>query len=308
MELAALQKTIINNEQKPFYIFAGMETTIRDVYINQITKRFNLVKVTLESVLQALTTPKNNLFNTRYLYIIKDDKDLLKDETLLTTLLAYTGDCPIVVCYSEFDKRKSAYKKMEEHIVWFNHLEEKQLVPYVEKIIPNESPQFYKDVIYVCENNYGKILLELDKVLTYSRISQQKPSQIFYDMVNEGIIALPPDDEGIAFVEAVVARDTSRVFNMLEEIDPTNTIGLLSLLYNNLKQLYLVYSYSGKGKITDETGLKYFIIKKIQDNRRVYTVDKLEQIMKLIMDTIYGIKQGKISQEYALDYVLTKLF
>jgi DNA polymerase III delta subunit len=307
MELAALQQSIIKGEKKPYYVFCGLETSIRDVYINEIAKKFSLTKTSIEEPGQALTAQDNNLLSVSSLYVIKENKDLLTDENLIAKLKSYKGKNSIVFCYTEIDKRKATYKALEEDVVWFNHLTEDKLVPYIKKLVPNASEDFCRDLTYVAENNYGRLLLELDKATTYAKIEQLTIEKAFYDLLASGVITPPETADTIAFVNSFMSGDAEKTFMLADLIDSSQFIGALSLLYSNIRQYYLVYSYSGSGKITEETGLQYFIIQKIKDSKKYFDIETLEFGMGFILKVISEIKNGTIEVETALYYVIAKL-
>jgi DNA polymerase III delta subunit len=307
MEIHTLQQSIIKGERKPYYVFCGLETSIRDVYINEISKRFNLTKTPIEDPLQALKTQDNNLLGLDKLYVIKESKELLSDEDIVAKLKGYKGTNSIVICYTEIDKRKTVYKLLENDIVWFNHLMDDKLMPYIKKVIPQASEQFCKDLIYISENNYGRLLLELDKATTFGKIEDISTEKAFYDLFSCGAITSPETEDSIVFVNTVMAGNIEKSFDMADLIDSNQVIGVLSLLYSNLRQHYLVYSYSGSGKITEETGLQYFIIQKIKDTRRYFSNEQLEFGMEIVLKTINNIKLGNIEAGTALYYVIARL-
>jgi len=307
MELHTLQQSIRQGDKKPFYVFCGLETSIRDVYINEICKRFNLTKTPIEDPLQALKTQDNNLLGLDRLYVIKENKDFLTDDNLLTKLKSHSGKNSVVLCYTEVDKRKTLYKTLENDIVWFNHLTDDKLIPYVKKVIPEASEQLCRDLIYIAENNYGRLLLELDKAITFGKIEGISVEKAFYDLFACGAITSPETEDSIVFVNTVMDGNVEKAFNIADNIDVNQVIGVLSLIYSNLRQHYLVHSYSGSGKITEETGLQYFIIQKIKDGKRYYSVEKLEFGMELVLKTISNIKLGNSEAATALYYIIARL-
>lgn len=307
MELPALQQEIIQGIRRPFYVFCGMETTIRDVYINQLSKRLNLDKVYVEDFLTAINGQDNNLLSSSKLYVIKENKDLLAIEPLVEKLKSYKGRNSFVFCYTEFDKRKAIYKSLENDIVWFNHLTNDKLIPYIKKLIPEASQQLCNDLIYISENNYGRLLLELDKATTYAKIDQISVEKAFYELLGSGAITVPETADGLAFVAAVMEGNLDKSFDIARTMDTSQNIGWLSLLYSNIRQHYLVYSYNGAGKITEETGIQYFIIQKIKDSKKYFSVEMLEYAMGVILKVISEIKNGTIENELAIEYTLAKI-
>ena len=96
---------------------------------------------------------------------------------------------------------------------------------------------------------------------------------------------------------------------MWQELKQINDspLGLISLLYTNLKSMLLV-KWAGNGdKISDRTGLTPFQVKLAKEKGNKYTVQELEQAIKLIRNTEKGIKTGNIETELAVDYILVNI-
>jgi DNA polymerase III delta subunit len=307
MELATLNSSISEKQFSPVYIFAGLETTIRDIYINEISKAFQLKKSYVEAFKDVITASQKSLFNETKLYIVKDDKQLLTLDTLIDKLKNYDSTSPVIICYPTLDKRKLFYREFEEKIVWFNYLETKQLIPYVEREIPNGDMDFYEDLIYVCGNDYGRLLLEINKVQLYSKLKIMTPQSSFYSLISKGVIKIPDEDEIFKLSDSLLTGDFKEVLKKIDNYELDEAIKNLSALYSVVRNHYLVRTYHGKGRIETDLNIPKFIIGKIERSKKYFTINALENSMNLIMNTIYKIIKGQIDINIAFQYVVLKI-
>lgn len=309
MELSLLNTEISKKVIKPTYIFVGPETALRDIYISKLMEAGNLTsKRYFDSLREALTAPEFNLLNQKYLYIVKDEKELLSSEKLIKAFKEYKkASTPIIVYFTTLDKRKAFYKEFESNIIWFNKLDTKQLIKYAKTLIDGETEGFYKTFIEVCGNDMGRMKLEADKIVTYGSVYNMPYRKIFEKFVNEGLIFSESEEVNFQFANDVLFGKAHRVFQLLENIDPVDNIRILSLLYTIFRQHYLVRSYNGNGKVSDETGVPVFAVSNIKNNTPYFTMSELQLALRIIPQTIYGIKNGLIDNDFALKYVLAYL-
>lgn len=307
--LVALNLQLSKGEFLPYYIFIGEETTIMKTYINKIAQLSCANSVTyIDSLNEVFTKTASNLFSNDVVYVVFEDKDVLTTEKLQQRLLSYNRKMPIILIYLTMDKRLSFYKKFEERITWFPLLETQQLVPIIKQHVAFENDKAYKDIINVCDNNYGRILLEIDKINKYSALKNTTKVSAFYELLASGVISASPENELLSFVDYVMNRNINKVLGMLPHMDINENIKTLTYLYNSIRTYFLVQSYKGdKSKITQEIGLSWAILKNIVSSRKAYSVDELERALHLIRNTINNIKQGLIDNNIALYYVIFKI-
>jgi DNA polymerase III delta subunit len=179
------------------------------------------------------------------------------------------------------------------------------LVKYIQKEI-SLSAQSYNKLIEVCESDYSRILLELDKIKRYSVAEKVKEETAFCTLMAEGAIFQPPKDAVFDFVDAVLKGKKSLAFELLKSSYEFGeaTMVLLANLYNSTKQLLQVQSFKGDGKITEATGLTPFQVKLASERKGRNSNGDLIYLMRLVRDTEKGIKTGAIEEQMAMPYIL----
>lgn len=310
MNLQELQKQIINKQLDSLYVFLGEEIAIQKIYINKIAETKNLEIQYVEEYKQIHNSLKvNNLFNTKKLYIVLDDLDILKQEKIWEEI--DTNGNIIIFKYNNIDKRNKFYKFFEKQIVEFNKLSDEVLTKYIQKEVPL-GEQNCKKLIDICNSNYNQILLELDKLLkkdlAFHKLGYDYFDREFIELEKQGAFHKEISDITFEFVEKVLRRDIKKVYDLhkkLKLIGESN-IKLLSLLYNNFKIVLLIQSCKSND-ICKTTGLQYYQVKYNQDKLNYYTIGELVFILRKIQQIESGIKQGTIDEVISLDYLLVNI-
>jgi DNA polymerase III delta subunit len=179
------------------------------------------------------------------------------------------------------------------------------LTKYIQKDIDLSDSSCAK-LIEVCESDYSRILLEVDKIKRYATKCKHPVDCAFMILMKEQVIFQPPKDAVFDFVDAVLKGKKELAFYLLRcsyEFGEA-TMVLLSNLYNSTKQLLQVQSYSGEGKITEATGLTPFQVKLASERKGRNSLGDLIYLMRLVRDTEKGIKTGQIEESMALYYIL----
>lgn len=311
MNLQELQKQLINKQLDDLYIFLGEEIAIQKIYINKIANIMNLDLQYVEdfkSIYNKLNS--NDIFNTKKLYIILDDIDIVKEEKIWQDIKP-NGNI-IIFKYNNLDKRSKFYKQFENKIVEFNKLSDEVLIQYIQKEFPTLYPENCKKLIDICNSSYNQILLELDKLKQFNNMygqdSYSKVNNIFDDLNNRGAFHKEISDITFEFIEKVLKRDVESVYDLrkkLIQIGESN-IKLLSLLYTNFKTILLIQSCKSND-ICKTTGLQYYQVKYNQDKLNYYTIGELVYTLKLIQKIESGIKTGKIDEQISIDYLIVNI-
>ena len=191
---------------------------------------------------------------------------------------------------------------------------EQLLVKYIKKYL-NLTANNCSKLIDVCERSYGRILLEIDKIRQYRkaldliRDDEMTDDYFFEQLLKNGTIYKPPKDAIFDFVDAVLRRKSALSFDLLRQCYAVGeaTMVLLSVLYTNVKQVLQVQSYKGNN-IEKGTGLTSWQIKCAKDKMGHYSIGELVYMMRLIQKTEQGIKEGKVDEDIAVDYILVNIF
>lgn len=132
--------------------------------------------------------------------------------------------------------------------------------------------------------------------------------EIFERLVEDGTIAVPPQDAIFDLVDAILKRQRKRVYDLLEQcyaVGEANMV-ILSVLYNNAKQVLQVQACEDKD-VCDTTGLTSWQVKCAREKCGHYSIDELFNILKLIQEVQKGIITGQIEDEMSVQYLLVNI-
>jgi DNA polymerase III delta subunit len=193
-------------------------------------------------------------------------------------------------------------------IVEFEPFKLPVLVKYIQKDI-DLSEDSSKLLAEICEQDYSRILLEIDKIKQYKShylISSDKAMQ---ELLTAGVIYRPPYDAIFDFVDAVLKYKPKKAFKLLQESYDSGeaTLVIISNLYNSTKQLLQVQSYQGDS-LADSTGLTPFQIKLASGRKGYYSNGDLVYFMRKLREVEKGIKIGEIEESIAVPYALVSLW
>ena len=308
MDLTTLHSEIVANKIKPFYVFYGSELKVQDIYIEQMAKKIGNI-LYIDSVVDILPQLKNKSFlRKKTLYVVRDDKAFMSDEKLMQNIESLLSENTLVLRISSVDKRTKFYKTMQSSFVEFLSLTESVLKRYIKNEIQLSDRNIGR-LISACESNYGRILLEIDKILCFGKVTGRTDyDAIFESFLVDNVINISPYDAIFDCVDCAIKMQSTRAFDLLEQCYEIgeSTLTLLSVLYTNVKQLLQVKSYKGND-IERATGLTKWQIKNARQRVDYRTVSDLVFMLKLIRKIEVGIKTGKIEEQYAMQYLLVNI-
>lgn len=294
---------------KSFYIFTGTEGKVIDIYIDKIAKCRNLGVERVESISNIYYRFLNkSLVDAKYCYVLRDDKELLTQEKLWVSISnGIQGDNIIILVLTTVDKRGKFYKKFKDLIVEFDKLSDTLLTKYIKKEI-NLNDISCKKLIDICESDYNRILLEIDKIRQYQEVTQTDANQCLRILIDENAIYQPPKDAIFDFVDAVLKNKTALAYELLDNcrrVGESNIV-ILSVLYNNIKQVLQVQSCQSSD-IAKTTGLTSWQIRCAKEKCGYYSIGDLVYFLKLIRKIEVGIKTGDIEESISVDYALVNI-
>lgn len=314
MNITDVKTQIKNKKLQPYYIFAGDEIEIQRIYINKIAEVSGLEVVRADciaDVWSSIITP--TLFDTPCVYVVRDDKDLQTD-ILSTQIERNNLNGNIVInLITTVDKRTKWYKSNSDKIVLFERLSDEVLTKYIQREVTLNKRNCER-LIAICENDYSRILLEIDKIKRYLMAVENKvEGQSRYDtafekLVEDGIISVPPQDAIFDLVDAILKRQINKVFDLLEQcyaVGEANMV-ILSVLYNNAKQVLQVQACESSD-IVKSTGLTSWQVKCAKDKCGNYSNGELVNILKQIQTIQKGIITGQIEDEMSVPYLLVNI-
>lgn len=306
MDVSTIHQELKKGTTRKFYIFTGDEWAVQQIYIEQIISVLknefaNVQSRRIDSVADVIGKAGTKSFiKNHYVYIVRDDKQLMGEEKLQKALDKLLEDNTVILLLTNPDKRTKFYKKYQSEIVVFEPLKDKVLKQYVSKQLPLSDKNMDK-LIEVCEHSYGRILLEIDKIIALC----DECNRAFETMLADGTIYTPPQDAIFDFVDAVLDCKPKLAFDLYEQCLAIGeaTLVMISNLYTKAKHTLQVQSCESKD-IGRTTGLTGWQIKNVQQHCGVYRNSELLYIMELCVKAEQGIKTGKVDEKYAVEYIL----
>lgn len=314
MDLFELKKHIQGRMIRNFYVFAGEETGIMKIYVDQIAKTINLPIERLDTVQSVYQrTHRASLVRSSTLFVVQDDKGFMKDEKLWGKMSQILKGNYLVLIYTKLDKRSKFFKQMD--YVPFNPMTPEVLAKYIIKATPISEPSA-RGLAEICECSYNRCLQEADKINTYISYRESIGDSITPDMayrllVNEGAIHKPIGDITFEVVDAIMDRNSlPEIERCLKNVKAKSEprLLLLSLLYNNFRNLLMCQTTGPDNPdIQALTGLTAFELN--ASKRRVgrYSNGELLRAMSLLQELEYGVKTGTVEEAFSLDYFIAQV-
>lgn len=316
MEVTELKAKIKSNKLPNFLIFTGDEWAVQNIYIRQIASR-NMEVRRIDSITDIISKLKNKSFlsNQKLLYVVRDDKELMSNAKWWGRIEKLLGNNILILLITKPDKRTKFYNQYKNTFIEFKPLNEANLKKYVLKEIPKASSKNIDTLMTICEGNYGRILLELDKIkhwrIGYGKDKQQLMPEdgALLRLINDGTIYKPPKDAIFDFVDAVLDRKAQKAFELYENCKGVGeaTLTLLTVLFNNAKAVLQVQDCESKD-VSKSTGLTGWQIMNAKKHLNNYDTEELEDLLQLITRCEQAIKTGEIEDQFVVEYILVNTF
>ena len=315
MTIAELKAQMMSGKMKDVYLFVGPEIAVRDIYIRQIAKVGNYTIKwvdTPEDVLKSIRA--NSILQKKTLFILTECAELVKNEKCQQILDMNKGNNMLLCLFTSLDKRVKFYKQYKESIVEFEPLQPEILKKYIKKEIKLSDKDCEK-LMEICENDYGRCLLEIDKMKTYIKAFNSKSGfhgytadDCFYYFIKSGTIYSPPKDAIFDFVDAVMSRNVEKSFRLMQESYDSGeaTLVMISNLYNNFKAVLQVQSCRSRD-VSNCTGLTGWQITNARKYLHKYSIGELIDAMEWIRKAEVGIKSGTVEEMLAVPQILVNI-
>lgn len=309
MTITDVKQQIKDRKLQSYYVFTGDEIEVQRIYINKIAEVSGNTLVRAENVSDIwkdILSP--SIFGEHYVFVIRDDKDLLTDSKLQEQIdSGILGDNILIHLLTSVDKRTKWYKSNSDRIVDFERLSSEVLKKYILKSVTLNNANCER-FIAICENDYSRLLLEIDKIQRYMRKFNVTADEAFTIMLKEGAIYVPPKDAIFDLVDAILKRQIKRVYDLLNqcyEIGEANLV-ILNVLYTNTKQVLQVQACESND-ICNSTGLTKWQVKCAKEKCDNYSVGELVNIMRMIQKIQKGIITGQIEDSMSVEYLLVSI-
>lgn len=313
MQPTEIKAHIQTKQFRSFYIFAGPEWKVQRTFIDMISKVSGKELNYIEGIMDVYSKLNNRSFIQKsYVYVVRDDKEILQNEKLQSQLSSILGDNILILLLTTVDKRLKFYKTFKEDICEFEALKPDILRKYIQKEIDLSDKNADK-LAEVCEQDYGRCLLEIDKIKSY-HAGHRLPAGgyydgVFEDLLKDGIIYQPPKDAIFDFIDAILDSKVDQVFDLYQQCLAVGeaSMVMITVLYNNAKAVLQVQSCESND-ISKSTGLTSFQIMNAKKHAGVFSNGELLHIMNLCQEGQQGIVTGTFEEEFVMDYILTGIF
>lgn len=304
-----LQRQIVSKSLEHIYVFTGIEHAIMNIYIDKMAEALNTSAVSLETANDAYklcVRPRLMATSSQRLFVVRDDKKYLEDDKLwaIMQIAAEIQNDVIIFVFTSLDKRTKLYKS--GNVVEFAPLSSEILVKYIQKDIAL-TDTMAKQLVELCENDYSRILLEIDKINQYAKAKVLPVNKAMEQLVAQNAIYEPVGDITFKLTDAILTRDFIRTnkYLALAKRKAEPEILLLSVLYNGFRQILLVQGCgSDSSNLTGRTGLTAYQVKLALDKKNFYSIEELVNAMKLTREVEVGVKRGTIDADMAIEYLI----
>lgn len=315
MILSELMQSISNKSIPHFLVLFGEEQAILDVYIHHIMQVINASYVSCDAVSTVIQKAnKKSLNKSTKLYIVNEDRSYIKAENAwqnVRKLFNNKSKHYLIVRYSTIDKR-SAFYRQHSNIVEFTHLNDTILASYIYKDLPDLSDKNAFKLIKYCNYDYGRILMEMDKIKQYNEYITNLSNGIsandcFEELDKQGLFHKEIGDITFELTNAVLGGYPETAIQKLDEAKRKGepAMMIVSILYTGFRNL-LAYQGLGSNKkgALERTGMTKGELYGCNKNVGGYSISEVKRNMLICQRVESGIKMGKIDEDIALDYVV----
>lgn len=313
MELRDLMQSIMDNKVPRLIIMFGDEQKVADIYIDKI-ESLGYKRYSLDSVSKAVAKcSTKNLDKSKKLYVVNEDKEFTKAESSWETvkdIVSKTSNV-LVIRYAKINKTTKFYKRNKADIVEFQKLDNNILTKYIQKELSSLSIENCEILIGACSNDYGRILLEIDKINNYNIIKSIKnENKAFTELYETGAIYSDIGDITFSLTDAIITGDLESSFLLLDKAKRTGepALRICSILYNNFKNMLSVLCLGrDRSNASARTGIEPRIVSMVMRQTGAYNIKECIRNVNICQQVETGVKNGTIDAEIALDYLVTSL-
>ena len=314
MELVKLMKRITEKNIPHFLILYGEEQKIIDIYIKNIVKSVDGKRVVVDNVSQVIKdNGKKSLDKSIKVYVVTEDTAFLTKDESWETVIKSMHKNYLILRYHSLDKRSAFVKKNQQNIVEFSHLSDEVLQQYIYRDLPDLCEKNVSKLINYCNNDYGRILMEIDKIWQYqsSRLSNFNinldSNDCFEELDKQELFHKEIGDITFELTDAVLGGYTELAIKKLDEAKRKGEPAMMiaSMLYNGFRNL-LAYQGLGSNKqgAMERTGLTKGELYGCTKNVGGYSTEEVKRNMLFCQQVESGIKIGTIDEDIALEYIV----
>lgn len=313
MELVDLMKRISSNDIPYFLILFGEEQTILNIYLTHILEVTKTKRISADSVSYIMQNINKKRFDKSIrLYVVQDDMAFLKAEDSWETVRNTSTKDYIILRYHTLDKRSAFVKKNQQNLVEFSRLTKEVLQTYISKDLPDLSEKNSSKLVEYCNYDYGRILMEIDKIKQWQEHYTDsegvpKTDSVFKLLDKQGLFHKEIGDITFELTNAVLGGYTQTAIQKLDEAKRKGepAMMIVSILYTGFRNL-LAYQGLGSNKqgAMERTGMTKGELYGCTKNVGGYNIAEVKRNMLKCQEIEAGIKMGTIDEDIALEYAV----
>lgn len=313
MELVDLMKAISENSIPHYLVLFGEEQAILNIYIQHIAQNYKIVHC--DTVAYALSqVGKKSIDKSNKVYVVNEDIAYTKaKENWKSVKQTFSKSRHILLIkYHSLDKRSKFYLNNKQNSVEFTHLSKDVLISYINQKLPNLSEKNSSKLVDYCNYDYGRILMEIDKIRQYNEYIANLTNGIsvndcFEELDKQGLFHKEIGDITFELTNAVLGGYTETAIQKLDEAKRKGepAMMIVSILYNGFRNL-LAYQGLGSNKqgAMERTGMSKGELYGCTKNVGGYSITEVKRNMLKCQEVEAGIKMGTIDEEIALEYIV----
>ena len=222
----------------------------------------------------------------------------------------------ILICEPEADKRSKGYKWIKKNGYIGEFLKkdqtEKMLLRFIASLLSREKIQIRESdarlLLQRAGNEMYQIKYEVEKLISY--MGEEKI--VTGEMIRE-VVACEAENKIFDLVAAIAEGQKKKALSYYDDLlvlrEPF--MHILYLITRQYRILSVIYDMKKERKpdaqIASVAGLPRFAIRKYDGQLRNYTARRLSQALKLCVAAEQNIKEGKISDQLALETLVIEL-
>jgi len=316
-KLEDLKLDLLKDKFDKFYVFYGEDFGIRKHYIEKISTYFDkVVNVDSCSAVKDAVAVKS-LFKTRKLYIIYNDLDfaMWSESAIKLFIDGINIDEYACICVYDWGKYKSStlFEKFSEYVTEFQAVQLNIATEFVEgelDLLDKEK----EELAFNCNNLYGTILLEADKIKSYANALKISQQQAYEDLLLKNqLVVKQVDFNSNEFMNSVLVGNYVELaywYNLIVEFDEYDKFfWSISFMFNDflIAGMLKKYGIYDGGSRAYNYGLPWGRVKELREYDLPFEYNYYYDCACKVSDMDAGIKQGSISRQNVVDYFLVNV-
>lgn len=190
-----------------------------------------------------------------------------------------------------------------------NKLSEDFVISYIalqlkkrNKVISRESAKRLNEY---CMSDMMQITTEVAKLCSFAGQRDTITSEDIEKIVNKNV-----EYQIFELSEALAKRDSQKTFSIVEKFKEKKSSAptLIPLIYSHFRRLFFVaISNMDKKGLANELSVKEFAVSKYIEQARNFKKVHLKEIVDICSDMEFGIKNGTVDKDRALDLIILKI-